>query len=383
MTDWLKEAKGIEPGLIELRRKLHRHPEGGNCEFFTSQLLVDELEKCGVEVTRMLETAAVGILRGKYEGRTVALRTDMDALPLQENTNLPFASEIDGFMHACGHDLHMSALIGAAKLLSAHRDELHGNVVFLLQPAEENAGGAERMIKAGALNGVDAVFGAHVNPEMKAGTIGIKYGRFYAVSTRFNITVHGKGCHGAEPENGIDPLYAACKMCTALKELTGIHNGKRDVVSIGMIQAGKVRNVIPDEANFMGILRTMSFENRELMVGKILDIIASIEEETGVYAETEIIYSYPGVENHDAETTLALKAAEKVLGKENVINMEKGTMTSEDFGYFLLERPGSFYHIGVSSKAPLHSPEFNPDESAIAVGAAAHAAILSEYLNSH
>lgn len=381
MTDWLKEVREIEPELIALRRKLHAHPEDGNREFFTSALLIEELEKCGVEVRRLPQTAALGILKGAKEGRCAALRTDMDALPVEENTGLPFASENKGFMHACGHDIHMSALIGAARLLAKHRDELNGDVVFLLQPAEENAGGAAKMIAAGALEGVDAVFGAHVNPDMKAGTIGIRYGRFYAISTRLRIVVHGKGCHGAEPENGIDPLYAACRMCAALKELSGVHNGLRDVVSIGMIRAGKARNIIPDDAEFMGILRTMSFENRDQMVTKILEIISSIEEETGVYAETEIIYGYPGVENHERETRIAEDAAISVLGKDNVTIMEEGTMTSEDFGYFLLERPGSFYHIGVSSKAPLHSPEFDPDESAIAFGAAVHAAVLSEYLN--
>ena len=383
MTDWLAEAKTIENELIELRRTIHRHPEGGNEEFVTVELLMKELEKCGIETKRLPGTAAIGILRGKYPGPTVALRTDMDALPMQEDTGLPFASEVKGYMHACGHDVHMSALIGAAKLLSAHRDEMHGNVVFLLQPAEENAGGAEKMIQAGALDGVDAVFGAHVNPDLKAGTIGIRYGHFYAVSTRYNVTVHGKGCHGAEPENGIDPLYAACRMCAGLKELTGIHNGRRDVVTVGMIKAGTVRNIIPDTAHFEGILRTMGFENRDMMVSKIYEVIAQVEKETGVKAEVEMMFAYPGVVNHEAETALAQKAAENLLGKENVTVLEKGTMTSEDFGFFLLEKPGSFYHIGVGSPYPIHSPKFNPDESAIAYGAACHAAILSEYLNEH
>lgn len=383
MTDWLKEALEIEPELIELRHTLHRHPEEGNHEFFTSDLLVSELEKCGVEIRRMMETAAVGILRGAYPGPTAALRTDMDALPVKEETGLPFSSENEGLMHACGHDIHMTALIGAARLLAKHRDEMHGNVVFLLQPAEENIGGAERMIHNGALEGVDAVFGAHCNPALKAGTIGIKYGIFYAASTRFNVTVHGKGCHGAEPENGIDPLYAACRMCTKLKELTGVHNGLRDVVSVGLIRAGKARNIIPDEAYFMGILRTKGFANRDMMTQKIIDTIMEIEEETGVYCEIEVFYAYPGVINHDEETALAEKAAKKVLSAENVKVMEEGTMTSEDFGYFLLERPGSFYHIGVESEAGLHSPRFNPDESAIAKAAAVHAAVLTEYLEEH
>ncbi|MBR3349341.1 MAG: amidohydrolase [Solobacterium sp.] len=383
MYDWLKESRAIEEELIELRRTIHRHPEDGNKEFATSQLLIEKLEECGVEIHRMLETAAVGILKGAHPGPTVALRTDMDALPIEEDTGLPFASEEKGFMHACGHDLHMAALVGCAKLLSAHREELHGNVVFLLQPAEENAGGAQRMINAGALNGVDAVYGAHVNPELPAGTIGIRYGNFYAVSTRFAVTVHGKGCHGAEPENGIDPLYAACKMCPALKDLTGVHNGRRDVVSVGMIKAGEARNIIPDDAYFMGILRTMGFENRDMMVSRILDTISEIEEETGVYAEVEIFYGYPGVVNHEAETRIAEEAVRKALGDEKVIVMDRGTMTSEDFGYFLLERPGSFYHIGVNSPYPLHNAKFNPDESAIAYAAAAHAAVIIEYLKRH
>ena len=380
MTDWLKEALEIESELIDLRRTLHRHPEDGNEEVFTSSLLISELEKCGIEIHRMMETAAVGILRGAYPGATAALRTDMDALPIVEETGLPFSSEHEGFMHACGHDVHMAALIGAARLLSKHRNEMHGNIVFLLQPAEENAGGAERMIQNGALEGVDAVFGAHCNPDLKAGTIGIKYGIFYATSTRFNVTVHGKGCHGAEPENGIDPLYAACLMCARLKGLTGVHNGLRDVVSVGMLRAGKARNIIPDEAYFMGILRTKGFTNRDMMTQKIIDTIMQVEEETGVYCDIEVLYGYPGVINHDNETSIAEHSAREVLGDENVTVMEEGTMTSEDFGYFLLERPGCFYHIGVESETGLHSPLFNPKESAIAKASAVHAAVLWKYL---
>ena len=383
MTDWLKEALAIEDELIDIRRKIHRHPEIADNEYETIALLSKELESLGIEVHRYLDTAAVGILKGAYPGPTAALRTDLDALPVQENTGLPYASEIDGVMHACGHDIHMAALMGAAKLLAAHRDELHGNIAFLLQPAEENTGGAKRMIEAGALEGIDAVFGAHVNPELKPGQIGIKYGRFYAVSTRFNITVHGRGCHGAEPEKGIDPLYAACRMCAALKELTGCHNNKRDIVSIGTIHAGTVRNIIPDSAYFCGILRTMGFENTDMMTERIRQEIRKIEEETGVWTDVDIYFAYPGIENHDEETALAEETARSLFPEEDVIVFDTGTMTSEDFGFFLLERPGCFYHIGVGGPAGLHSPQFCPDESAIAKGAAMHAAVLSAYLEKH
>ena len=379
MKDWFKEAENIEEELIGLRRTLHADPELGNQEFHTTALLEEILQKEGLEISHPLETGLTALLKGGKPGATVALRSDIDALPIQENTGLSYASCNPGKMHACGHDLHMAALVGCAKLLNSHKEELEGNVLFILQPDEEGYGGAQRLVEKGVLNDVSAVFGAHVDPQLKAGEVGIRYGSFYAASIMFSVTVHGKSCHGAEPEKGIDALNAAARMCVELKKLT---NPDR-VVSVGTLQAGTAMNIIASKASFKGISRVMDANEREKTAEMINQIIHDVEEETGVAADVELIFSYPGVKNHTAETKLAEQCAEELYGKDHTVVFESGRMTTEDFGYYLMERPGTFYHIGCDSEAPLHSEYFLPDEKAIVYGAAMHAAVLSEYLSKH
>ena len=382
MIELLKEAEAVRGAMIALRREFHSHPEVGNSEFLTTETLQSYLQSLGIEVLRPLPTGLIGILKGGKPGGTVMLRSDIDALPVQEKTGLTYASVNDGVMHACGHDIHMASLCGAAKLLSMHREELEGNVVFLLQPDEEQDGGAERMIAAGALDHVDAVFGAHINPSLPTGTIGVRYGKFYAAAAKFDVTVHGKGCHGAEPENGIDALYAAACMCARLKQLTKDYNGTRAVVTVGSLHSGTVRNIINDTAVFNGIIRTFGTENREARKQDLLDIIHAVEQETGCTAEVTLVDGYPGVVNHDEETALVEKTALAMFGKEHVVTAEE-TMTTEDFGFYLLAKPGSFYHLGTTADAPLHSPYLAPDEDAIVKGAAFHAAVLMNWLHEH
>ena len=207
--------------IRRLREDIHSHPELGNNEFRTADLIESYLNSLDITTKRVLGTAVIGTLRGKTGGRTVALRADMDALPLTEITGADFASVYAGKMHACGHDVHTAALLGAARILSAHRDELEGNVVFLFEPDEEGRGGAARMIKEGCLEGADAVFGAHVTPDLPSGKIGVMYGKFYAASDTFRIVVNGRASHGAVREKGIDALAAAAEMVTALLALPG------------------------------------------------------------------------------------------------------------------------------------------------------------------
>ncbi len=382
MTDWLKEAQQLQEELVTIRRDIHMHPEQGNREFRTSAFIEQYLNDLGIETERMLDTAVIGTLKGAQDGKTAAIRSDMDALPVTEKTGLPFASVNEGTMHACGPDMHAAALLGAAKLLSRHRDELSGTVKFFFQPDEEEDGGAQRMIAAGALNGVDAVFGAHVNPELPAGTVGIRYGKFYASAMKFDVTVHGRGTHGAEPENGIDPLYAAARMCAALKELTGDFDGERAVVTVGALHCGTVRNIISDTASFIGIIRVLGADSKAKMKTIFLETIRKIEEETGAEAEVNLVEGYIGIVNHDRETAHAETCARQLLGSDRVIRIEKPTMTTEDFGYFIEHTPGCFYHFGVNCPYPLHSPHFDPDESGLASAAAFHAYNVFEYLKS-
>ena len=228
--------------IMGLRESIHRHPEMGNREYRTADLIESYLGSLGIETERLLDTAVKGVLRGNSGGRTAALRADMDALPVNEATDAAFASEVSGVMHACGHDVHTAATLGAAGILSEMRDDLDGNVVFLFQPDEEGRGGAERMIKEGCMEGVDAVFGAHVSPDLPAGRIGIRYGKFYAASDMFAVVVTGRSSHGAVREKGIDALGAAAEMVTALLKLPRQITDDKCVLTVGRMKNAVLRS---------------------------------------------------------------------------------------------------------------------------------------------
>lgn len=379
--DWKREARAVEADLIALRRDFHRHPEIGNHEVYTTEKISGYLESLGIETHRILDTGVIGVLRNG-EGRTVAFRSDIDALPVQEEADVDFKSENEGFMHACGHDLHMTALLGAATLLTRHPEAFSGTVVFIFQPDEEGDGGAQRIIDTGILDKlhVSAVFGAHGHPSFPAGIIGVKYGRFYAAACVYDVTVHGKGTHGAEPENGTDSLYAAARMCAELKPLTEETDHGRSVVTIGEFHAGTARNIISDHAEFHGILRTEGIPLRDEKKQQIKEVIERIAAEVGVHAEISMRDGYVGVTNDDEMTRLVQGCAEQILGADHVEVEEKSTMTTEDFGFYLLRYPGSYFHFGIGSDAPLHSPMLCPDEACLAPAAAVEAAILTTYL---
>ena len=379
--NWLEEAKKIEPEIIAWRRDFHRHPEIGNREYRTTEKIKDVLESCGIETRQVLKTGIIGILRNG-DGPSVAFRADIDALPVTEEVPVPFASEVDGMMHACGHDIHTASLLGAAKLLSLHREAFSGTAVFIFQPDEEGDGGAQRILDTGILDElkVRSVYGAHGNPFLPPGTVGVKYGRFYAAACVYDVTVHGQGTHGAEPENGTDSLYAAARMCAALKEMTGVYHGERAVVTVGEFHAGTARNIISDHANFSGILRTAGLDLREEMEQKIRKTLDQIADEAHVTYDLRMQNGYVGVTNHDEQTRLVQDAASALLGADHVQVEQDATMTTEDFGFYLLKYPGAYYHIGIGSPYPLHSPKMCPDESALVTAAAVHAAVMTEEL---
>lgn len=379
--NWLEEAKKIEPEIIAWRRDFHRHPEIGNREYRTTEKIKEILESCGIETRQVLKTGIIGILRNG-DGPSVAFRADIDALPVTEEVPVPFASEVDGMMHACGHDIHTASLLGAAKLLSLHREAFCGTAVFIFQPDEEGDGGAQRILDTGILDElkVRSVYGAHGNPFLPPGTVGVKYGRFYAAACVYDVTVHGKGTHGAEPENGTDSLYAAARMCAALKEMTGVYHGERAVVTVGEFHAGTARNIISDHANFSGILRTAGLDLREEMEQKIRKTLDQIADEAHVTYDLRMQNGYVGVTNHDEQTRLVQDAASALLGADHVQVEQDATMTTEDFGFYLLKYPGAYYHIGIGSPYPLHSPKMCPDESALVTAAAVHAAVMTEEL---
>jgi amidohydrolase len=331
-----------------------------------------------------LDTAVVAQLDGARPGRIAALRADMDALPLSEQTGAAFASKTPGWMHACGHDVHMTAALGAALLLAQERDRLPGRVKFFFQPDEEGNGGAQRMIQAGCLESphVDAVFGAHVSPDLPAGTVGVRYGKFYAASNPFTVTVFGKSAHGAQPEKAVSALTAAAAMVCALEPLPRLLSQAhgRTILSIGTLHSGTAGNIIPDRAEFSGILRTLGPEAREAAKAALTETIQHLAQQHHVQADVQIRDSYPGVVNHDGACQLVEAAAQALLGPERVLQIPEPTMTTEDFGYFIQNTPGCFYHIGVGGDAPLHNPCFLPADELLGTAAALHAWVIGTFL---
>jgi len=381
MTDYLNQASAIAERLAGLRHAFHRCPELGNREFKTAERIEGELAALGIPARRLLDTAVVGTLTGGLPGRTVALRADMDALPLTEATGADFASENPGAMHACGHDVHMTAALGAARLLAARRDTLPGTVVFLFQPDEEGRGGAQRMIEAGVLEGVDAVFGAHVSPELPLGEVGVRSGKFYAASDTFRIVVHGKSAHGAEREKGVDALGAAADLTTRLIALPkALAPGETGVLTVGTLHAGTAENALADRAELSGIIRTLGPDARAALKRRFREAVDAALDDWGATAEVELRASYPGVVNDEGMTALAERAARNLLGDGRVHAIARPTMTTEDFGYFLMERPGSFYHIGAGCEKPLHNTSFLPDDRAAVIAAAVHCAVIEAFL---
>ena len=380
MIDFLSEAASLQSFLTVVRQTLHRTPELGNQEFKTSAYLRSILEPLGVIVENPFGTALCATLHGTKPGRTVALRADMDALAVTEATGAEFSSQAPGVMHACGHDIHMTAAVGAAILLAMHRKTLCGSVRFLFQPDEEGCGGAQRFVDAGCLHGVDAVFGAHVSPELPLGSVGIRYGKFYAASDTFSITIRGKSAHGAEPEKGIDALQAAAQLAVRLVSLRGALNGERCAVTVGTLQAGTAINVVADTAQLTGILRTLGPDSRVRMRTLVTDTAAEIAAQTGTQIDVQLCASYPGIVNDDGASRLVHEIAMQLLGKPCVAVLQQPTLMTEDFGYYLSAAYGCFYHVGAGCSAPLHSPQFLPDIRAAVTAAALHAAVLERAL---
>ena len=387
MIDFLAEAAAIECDLIALRREIHRYPELGRHEENTARLVERELTALGIPCHRTADTGIVGELTGSLPGPFVALRADMDALPIQEQSGLECSSAVAGVMHACGHDLHTAALLGAARLLSAHRNALRGSVRFLFQPDEEGDGGAKRMIEDGCMESVSAIFGAHVAPEYPCGTVGVRFGKAYAASNPFDIILRGKSSHGAEPHLGTDAIIAASALVHAIQTLVSREVSPLDseVISIGSLHAGTARNIIADEAKLSGIIRCFGPEMRKSLTDRLTTITHAVGAAHSCEAEIKVQWGYSGIINDDAMTAHVQSSASRLLGVENVIIEPIPSLTTEDFGEFLTCAPGTFWHIGAGrpgkDNPPLHNPHFNPDEGALKIAAALHAKTVWDYLN--
>ena len=369
--------------IVEIRRELHRFPEIGNKEFRTTEIITDCLEKWGVKYEKLLETGVVATVEGRVKGKIVAVRADIDALPVTENTELFFRSQNNGMMHACGHDIHTAALLGTAKILSENRDKFDGEVRLIFEPDEELLGGAERLIEKGAMENASAVFGLHVRPELPKNHVQVKYGKSYAAADVFEVDVIGKSAHGAEPHKGIDALVIAAQIVTALQTVVSRNFAPTEsaLLSVCTFNAGTVCNQIAGKASFGGIMRSFGKESREKLKALLTRTAKGIAESMGAECDVRIRESYPGITNHDGMTDFVKECAEDILGKENVSVADKPLMTSEDFGFYLDEAPGTFYHVGCDCEYPLHSDKFNPDESAIMTGMLVHIKAVTEFLN--
>lgn len=382
--NWKEEASRYADEIMDIREEIHSYPEPGNNEFRTAALIEEKLHEYGIPTKRLLDTAVIGYLRGTADTAgpvpVVALRADMDALPVTEQTDWTWASCTDGMMHACGHDVHMAAAIGAARILAKYRDCFAGEIRFIFQPDEEGDGGAARLVKAGVMEKVDAIFGAHVSPDLPEGTVGIRYGKFYAASDTFDITLEGKSCHGAEPEKGIDALAASAELLLRLKALPARFLPERAVLSTGILQAGSARNIIAGEASLSGIIRTLGPDTRKEMKACFYETVSDTANECGVNAQIRMKESYPGVVNSDEPTEFAEKTAAQVFGEDHVIRLKEPTMTTEDFGYYIEASKGCFYHLGAGCDVPLHNSRFLPVPETPVFGAAMHAAVLYGYL---
>ncbi len=378
MDEIKNRVKEISKEAIHLRRIIHANPELALKEEKTASLVEAEMCKLGIEYKRVAGTGVVGVLRGPYPGKTIALRADMDALNISENTNCNFKSQIPGMMHACGHDVHTAVLLGVANVLSKFRENLHGNVKFLFQPAEENGptGGAPLMIRDRALLDPepDMVLGLHVHPDFTTGEIGVREGVMTSNSDRIFIKVTGKHCHGSTPHEGVDALVTACHIVTAIQTIISRNMDPRLIgaLTLGTIQGGKRYDTVADEVVIEGTCRTFNEESRELVPKRIKEIATDISKAFGAHCEVNYLLGYPSVINAKEGVDLIVRAGKESIGKDNVVIADYPVMFAEDFSYYLENKPGAFFMLGVTDpgkqKISLHNPEFLPPEKCLPVG---------------
>lgn len=375
-------ARALNSEIIGIRRDIHRHPELSFQEFRTTALIREYLLRQGLKIEHdFLETGVVAVLEGVGQERSgrnmVALRADIDALPLQEENSHDFCSAEKGKMHACGHDMHTAILLGTAAVLAEIRDFLPGDVLFVFQPAEEKApGGARPFLEAGLFDHYkpSAIFALHCLPHLRAGKIALREGSLMAAADELYITVHGEGGHASAPHKAADPVLAAAHIITSLQHLVSRVASPYEpaVVSISSINGGNATNIIPGKVVMSGTLRTMNEELRTLMHKRLRKNIEHIGKGMGVEAELDIVNGYPVLVNHPATTRALHQALVAYLGEDNVEECEP-SMTAEDFSYYLQHCPGTFIQLGTGKEKPekgdtLHSPFFNPDESSIITG---------------
>lgn len=400
-------ADAIEKKVVAWRRDFHENPELGNLEFRTSKIIADHLRSLGIEVQdKVAVTGVVGILKGGKPGPVVALRADMDGLPVTERVDVPFKSKImteyngqkTGVMHACGHDSHVAMLMGVAEVLSSMKNDLAGTVKFIFQPAEEGVydakllkngkSGAELMVMEGVLENpkVDAVFGLHIKSEIEVGKIGYRFGPLMAAVDQLGIKLKGKQTHGANPWKGIDPIVTASQIVLGLQTIVSRNVNITEnpaIVTVGAIHGGIRQNIIPESLEMIGTIRTFDASQRELVHRRINEIATNIAASAGATAEVKIDTGYPVTFNDPSLTEKMIGTLENIAGKTNVYvqPLETG---AEDFSFFQQKVPGIFFFLGGKPKgstdsAPHHTPDFYIDESGFTLGVKSLASLTVDY----
>lgn len=398
----LNEIEALFPELEENYQYLHQHPELGFEEKVTSEYIMKRLNEYGIQGKRVARTGIIADIQGNAPGKTVAIRADMDALPIEEQSGVPYASQNPGVMHACGHDSHVAMLLGAAHYLAQHRDSFKGTVRLLFQPAEEGAametmaamdaeggsskGGAASMIAFGALEGVDACFALHINGSFPVGMLGVPKDRFSASSDIFELTIQGKGGHGSAPESAVDPMGALASIIAAYNALPSREMSALDAcsLSIGAVKSGEAWNVIPDSAYLTGGLRTFSNEMRDHVFQRLEEIAAGICTAHRCTASLIRHEGYaPGICAREMSDEMA-RVGRAVLGEQNVLVQETPMMGSEDVGYFFQQVPGVIGWLGgmpEDGPVPQHNPHFKIDLKALRYGVLMHVNMALDYLN--
>jgi amidohydrolase len=379
MKDW----------LVETRRTIHMNPELGFEEVETSRLIAGYLEKFGLQVkTGMAKTGVIGLLKGGKPGKTVAIRADMDALPMEEANQVPYRSKVKGKMHACGHDAHVTILLGVARLFSSMGNQVQGNIKWVFQPAEEGGGGGRVLTEEGVLENpkVDAIFGAHLFPDLKIGRVGIHEKEGLAATDRFVIKMIGRGAHGAYPHLSRDPIAAVGHLITQVHTIVSRNISPLDsaVITVGKVTGGTAFNIIPDEAEILGTVRSLSQNVREELKSRMEQVTQGVAKSFGIDYDFDFQYGYPALINDPEMSRLVAAACTKGIGKENV-EFIRPSMGGEDFAYYLQKVPGSFFRLGCRNEEkgivnPFHSSRFDIDEDVLPFGVEIFARIIDEYL---
>ena len=401
-----KDIAAVESKVIEWRRDIHEHPELSNREFKTAEKIANHLKSLGIEVqTGVAHTGVVGLLKGKKPGKVVALRADIDALPVTERNDLPFKSNVTseylgqevGVMHACGHDTHIAILMGVAEVLSKNTDKIRGTVKFIFQPAEEGAppgeeGGAELMVKEGVLDNpkVDAIYGLHIGSYLPVGQIAYKPGGALAAAQRFVVTIKGKQTHGSAPWGGIDPIYVASKIVDGYQSIISREmelTKEAAVITVGKISGGVRNNIIPENAELIGTIRTLDYDMQKQVNDRMKEMAIDIAKAYRAEATVEIDKGVPITYNDMDLTEKSLPSLQQVAGAENV-HLIKAITGAEDFLFYQEKIPGFFFILGGKDPKsgpdeyfPHHTPDFKIDDSGLLLGVKAMTEIALDYLD--